>query len=95
MKWQTDLIKDVRTNSPYDDVDGADNPYGGKRGEFTQENREALDRHFLKIRDNCRAILEIGVCRNNDRSSTWSFLNNKKDETIYFGIDLDPKTFFR
>lgn len=93
MQWQNDLIKDIRTNTPHDDVDGADNPYLGARGEFTEENRQSLDEHFMKVKNNCRAILEIGVCRNDNRSSTWSFLNNKKDDTVYFGIDIENKEF--
>jgi hypothetical protein len=93
MKWTQDLTHDIRTMTGYDDVDGADNPYGGARGEFTEENRQALTEHFLKVRDNCSAILEIGVCRNDDLSSTHCFLKNKKQETIYLGIDIDDKSF--
>ncbi len=93
MKWQEDLIRDIRTHTGYDDVDGVGNPYGGVRGEFTKENAEALTEHFLRVRDNCSAILEIGVCRNDQESSTHCFLKNKKPETVYLGIDIDDKTF--
>ena len=45
------------------------------------------------MRDSCKAILEIGICRNKKESFTYVFLDNKKDETIYVGIDLDDKSF--
>lgn len=95
MQWELDLVKDIRRHTGYDDLDGVAGlgTYNGSRGEFTVENRNALTDYFLKTKDNCRAILEIGVCRNHDQSSTWSFLNNKNDETKYFGIDLDSKSF--
>jgi hypothetical protein len=93
MKWTQDLTHDIRTGNGYDDVDSVDNPYGGARGEFTEENRAALTKYFLKVRDNCSAILEIGVCRNDDLSSTYCFLKNKKQETIYLGIDIEDKSF--
>jgi len=100
MKWQQDLIKDIRTNSGYDDADGN---AGGRiirdiKGdytwrEFSEGNREALTEYFLKTKDTCRAILEIGVARNASESSCHVFLGNKKDETIYVGIDIDDKSF--
>lgn len=93
MKWEEDLIRDIRTHTSYDDVDGVGNPYGGARGEFTRENADALIEHFLKVRENCSAILEIGVCRNNQESSTHCFLRNKKPETKYIGIDVEDKSF--
>ena len=93
MKWPWDLDRDIRTMSPQDNVDQGDSAYHGERGEFTEENRIALTEQFLSIRDNCSAILEIGVCRNNEASSTYCFLNNKKDETVYVGIDLENKSF--
>ena len=40
-----------------------------------------------------RAVLEIGVCRNDKKSSTYCFLDNKNDETIYVGIDIVDKRF--
>jgi mRNA-degrading endonuclease HigB of HigAB toxin-antitoxin module len=100
MRWEQDLIKDIRTHSEYDNQDNnfdqlitRDTPYGNDWQEFSSCNHDALMEYFFKIKDSCRAILEIGVCRNNKLSSTYSFLNNKKDETIYAGIDLDNKSF--
>jgi len=110
MKWETDLIKDIRTHSGYDDQDGDwsnHNEYdynGGNPnynlegwGEFTSANRNAIKEQFLKVKDTCRAILEIGISRisNFENSSTKVFLDNKKSETIYVGLDIDDKTAFQ
>lgn len=95
MKWEQDLTRDVRTGTAFDDQDGGvPHPRGyNGRVEFSDCNRQNLTEQFLKIRDRCTSILEIGVCRNRDESSTWSFLNNKLDTTSYVGIDLNDKTF--
>ena len=99
MKWEQDLIKDIRTGTVYDDQDTTDqriphpNPQGWPWPEVTAANRDAVKEQFLKVRDNCKAILEIGVCRNKEDSITHIFLDNKLDDTIYVGIDLDDKTF--
>jgi len=95
MKWEEDLTKDIRTGTEFDDQDGVAHPipYAGQYGEFTFENRELLKEFFMHVKDHCTAILEIGVCRNEEGSSTHVFLQNKKPETIYVGIDLDDKSF--
>lgn len=96
MKWEQDLIKDIRTNTIFDDQDGGlAHPYNyrGQRGEFTAENTKMLYDIFMQVRDNCQAILEIGVCRNGAESSTHTFLKHKKKETIFVGIDLEDKSF--
>jgi hypothetical protein len=97
MKWEEDLIKDIRTNTDFDDQDGGiDHPMGYRswfRGEFTKENTDMLHDIFMQVKDGCLAILEIGVCRNDQDSSTWTFLKNKNPETIYIGIDTEDKSF--
>lgn len=99
MKWQKDLIKDIRTLTSYDDQDGSDekipHPYAHlwPWDEVTDANRKAITERFLRVRDTCAAILEIGVCRNGGNSFTHCLLENKKPETIYVGIDLDDKSF--
>ena len=95
MKWQEDLVEDIRTGTIHDNVDEGQAQYHGEQGEFTEANRIVLTDKFLNIRDNCSAILEIGVCRNHEKSSTYCFLNNKKDSTIYVGIDLEDKSFLQ
>ena len=100
MKWEQDLVKDIRTGTEYDDHDHTDStkiahphvecwPWP----EVTDANRAAVKEEFLKVRDNCKAILEIGVCRNQKDSITHIFLDNKLEDTIYVGIDLDDKSF--
>lgn len=98
MKWERDLIRDIRTNSDYDDMDHHRNvpretPHPWPHEEFTDCNRNALLEKFLGVKDRCRAILEIGVCRNNEKSSTHVLLNNKNLETRYVGIDIEDKSF--
>lgn len=96
MKWKQDLDKDIRTeNAAYNDQDlNFPHPsYYHGQVEFTEANQNSLLEYFLKVRDNCKAILEIGVCRNGQNSSTYVFLNNKLDNTKYVGIDLEDKSF--
>lgn len=100
MKWQEDLIKDIRTNTHKDDEDGnqtgmisreTDHHY--PHPEFSDCNKSEVLEKFLRVRDHAKAILEIGVCRNGDESSTHVFLKNKRPETVYVGIDLVSKEF--
>jgi len=85
-----DFIKDFRFG---DDRDGRDHPFHTTcpAVEFSDCNRNALLASFTEVRDRAKAILEIGVCRNGFASSTFVFLNNKKDDTIYLGVDLESK----
>lgn len=100
MRWEADLVRDIRYNESFDDEDGnqggriqRDASYGNSWVEFTDCNRQHLTDQFMTIRDKCRTIVEIGVHRNGAQSSTHCFLNNKRDDTVYVGIDLDDKTF--
>jgi hypothetical protein len=100
MQWETDLIKDIRTHSAYDDKDTSGdsgirhpNEHLWPWDEVTDANRNAIKERFLKVRDNCKAILEIGVCRNEKDSITHIFLDNKLPDTVYIGIDIDDKSF--
>jgi hypothetical protein len=85
-----DFIKDFRFG---DNRDNRDNPFDGVFApiEFSDCNKNSLLNNFNKIKDNAKAILEIGVCRNGNESSTYVFINNKKDDTIYLGVDLESK----
>lgn len=86
----SDFIKDFRFGDARDDQD---HPFHGSWApvEFSQCNRHSLLQSFNEVKDRAKAILEIGVCRNGGDSSTYVFLNNKKDETIYLGVDLESK----
>jgi hypothetical protein len=108
MKWETDLIKDIRSNTVHDDTEaginhflhiwpeiGNDpcvlNPFDGT--ECSECNKEALLQQFLKVRDNCKSILEIGIGRNGENSFAHVFFKNKKEETKYIGIDIEDRSW--
>lgn len=94
MKWEQDLIKDVRYHSDIDDQDLPLNPQQfGLWDEVTDCNRESLYNSFMGVRDQAKAILEIGISRNEEKSFTQVFLKNKKDDTIYIGVDIDDKSY--
>jgi len=98
MKWKQDLLKDIRFNDHRDDADNGyikrETPHSSwPHEEFTDCNRNALRKKFLSIKDRCRAILEIGVARNKENSSSFVFINNKLPETKYIGIDIENKNF--
>jgi FkbM family methyltransferase len=107
MKWQTDLVKDIRTFTTFDDEDGGvPHPlgYGHHRDEnnniiypkeVTHCNRYHLLEQFNKVRDNCKSILEIGIGRNAEESFAYVFFKNKKKDTVYIGLDLDDRSFLR
>jgi hypothetical protein len=100
MKWEQDLFNDIRTFTGFDDSDGGagrifvPNGWQMPSTEVTDCNRSALLERFLRVRDNCPAILEIGVAReaNKDLTTTGIFLKHKRPETKYVGIDIDDKS---
>lgn len=108
MKWKSDLIEDVRSNTTADDLccgidhflnlwpDAKDeesviNTYSGK--EVTDCNRESLKEQFLKIKDTCKAILEIGIGRNGKDSFATIFFENKNKDTKYVGLDIQDRSW--
>jgi cephalosporin hydroxylase len=108
MKWKSDLIKDVRSNTTADDLccgidhflnlwpDAKDeesviNTYSGQ--EVTECNREALKQQFLKVKNNCKAILEIGIGRNGKDSFATVFFENKNNDTKYVGVDIEDRSW--
>jgi predicted O-methyltransferase YrrM len=101
MKWEEDLTQDIRTNTAFDDSDGNDGRIQTPEGwatppmEVMDDNRAALKDRFLRVRDNCQAILEIGVSRetNGEQTTTGILLANKHPDTIYVGIDIDDKSY--
>jgi predicted O-methyltransferase YrrM len=94
LKWQEDLINDLSAYDGESEFEPWAHPIGyDGRVEFSDCNRASLLEHFLKVRDHCTSILEIGVCRNGSDSSTHVFLENKLNTTHYFGVDIEDKTF--
>jgi len=105
MKWSEDLVKDIRTGTPFDDSDGGvPHPRGyghtfDESGravyppEVTDCNRLALMQNFMTVRDNCNAILEIGIGRNMQQSFCYVFFNSKKPDCKYVGLDIEDRSF--
>lgn len=91
MKWEQDLIRDIRTHSGYDDADWPG--YMMTDIEVSDCNLAAVEQRFMPIRNQCRAILEIGIHRNATRSVAEIFFRNKLDSTVYVGIDIEDKSY--
>ena len=89
MQWEADLVKDIREHTNFDYIDGAVREVP----ELSDCSRDALREKFLQVRNNAKAILEIGIYRNGPLSFTNIFLEEKKDETIYVGIDVNDTTY--
>lgn len=61
--------------------------------EVSDCNRKSLLFNFLKIKENCKSILEIGIGRNDKNSFSYVFIDNKNPETNYIGIDIEDRSF--
>jgi 23S rRNA U2552 (ribose-2'-O)-methylase RlmE/FtsJ len=72
--------------------------YSSKQGihEFSDDNQEVVHAYLkkqLSMKDRI-VIVEIGVHRNTyNKTSTSVFLDNKRPQDIYIGIDIDDKSF--
>lgn len=99
MKWENDLVKDIRTFTEYDDYDWDElavcNHYNDRPRsiEVSDCNRYCLLKEFLKVRDDAKSILEIGIGRNSERSFSYVLIDNKKKDTTYIGLDIEDRTF--
>lgn len=86
-----DLYKEIRTYTDYDDTDWPttfEPPI-----EVSNANLDELNHFFSMKRDDCKSILEIGVSSTNDRSFSKFFIDNKLQDTKYFGVDKDDRAF--
>lgn len=100
MLWEQDLVRDIREGPERDNTDKFFETVNWHvylhgplpSNEVSQCNRDAITERFLRVRDHCRAVLEIGIYRNGDESTTTCFLNNKNQDTIYLGIDVDDRS---
>lgn len=106
MRWEQDLVRDIRVGGKLDDVD-ADvlrdpNPafnievkpeWGVPETDFSKANGLALTAHLAAMSREPMSILEIGVHRNQigDESSTSIFFKNKSDDCLYLGVDMDNR----
>ncbi len=59
--------------------------------EFSKGNQDILRECVLRIKP--KAILEIGVQRNIHNSSTDIFFDNKSDDCVYIGVDIENKQY--
>lgn len=90
-KWELDLIRDISVGINFADQD---HPRGRTcTEEITLCNRVSLLKYFSRIKNNCRAILEIGVYRNGGASFTQALLENKLPQTIYLGVDIEDRSY--
>ena len=86
-----DLYKEIRTYTEHDDSDW---PASFKPPvEISVCNREEFEKHFNSIKEKCTSILEIGVCRNDEKSLSHILINHKLDNAFYFGVDIEDKSF--
>lgn len=108
MKWKEDLIRDIRLGDYRDDLDfpfheekyvfgntGLPDYVERPKPDFSQENQASLLKQFNTIRNTCKCIVEIGVSRDTKfyRTSTYVFLNNKRSDCVYLGVDIEDKTY--
>ena len=96
-KWKEDLLIDIRYGDERDDSDlplkeTISVQYDGKNGEFSPCNHEALLKNFLKIKHNCKSILEIGIARG-ERGSSYTLTKNKNKDCVYVGVDIRDGSF--
>lgn len=103
MKWQEDLIKDIRTHSDFDykdlpELDSSFNHplgYNYENSEITECNRLALLQQFSRIKHKTKSILEVGTGRNGQGSFAYVLNTNKNKDAIYIGIDIEDRSFLR
>lgn len=76
----------------YNDIDSC--LFGWPSGpEVSNNNLELMKLLLKEMGNNCKVIVEIGVHRNDEDSITHILMNNKPNNCIYLGIDLDDKSF--
>lgn len=59
-------------------------------------NIENIKSSFDRVKETAKCILEIGVDANigeTDMTSSKFFITNKKDSTVYVGVDINPKSY--
>ena len=103
MKWEQDLIKDIRFHNKFDDADKVKKktlkglPWAPVRVPYSisECNMQHIKEQFGKIKDQSKFILEIGVTSETNfvSSSTRVFKENKNSDTIYLGLDIDDRSY--
>lgn len=108
MKWEQDLVKDIRLGDYRDDLDwplsDGEFVFEGELPQFTRwrqkhdfshYNQEELEKIFKLKTAGARSILEIGVSRDARKTATSTsiFLDNKRKDCVYLGVDIESKTY--
>jgi hypothetical protein len=92
MRWEEDLVTDIRTGDP--ELDDKDGPFSLEGRQWSDINElagvELARQKFMSIRDNVTSILEIGV---NQYGFTRTWLDNKGANTTYVGIDIGDRSY--
>jgi predicted O-methyltransferase YrrM len=92
MKWEEDLVTDIRTGDP--ELDNQDIPFSLDNYGWNDINElagvELARQKFMAVRDRTRSILEIGV---NQFGFTRTWLDNKLPDTTYVGIDIGDRSY--
>lgn len=91
MRWEDALIEDIRFHDERDDRDWPFELVFFPEEEFSQCNREHLATELKQASP--KTILEIGVARNDAKSSSIVFIEKKDRDTAYIGVDIDDKSF--
>lgn len=89
MIWEEDLTTDIRFHDERDDRDWPFEIVYFPAEEFSKCNREMLAK---TISTSHKTILEIGVARNAEKSSTVVFIDNKCPDATYLGVDIEDKS---
>ena len=95
MKWQNDLVRDIRFHDDRDDIDDP-RKFGYKlthkiHKEFSDDNAKILSEVIDRFKP--QTYVEIGVHRNGQDSSTCIIHSKMRPGDIYLGVDLEDKSF--
>jgi hypothetical protein len=107
-QWEKDLIRDIRFHNYLDNIDDIRlHNYLYDIGfiieltaklvdgsiEFTDANHKALQKAMDFCSKPPKTFLEIGIHRNQGRSSTYTIFQNLPSDGIYLGVDIEDKSF--
>ncbi len=87
------LVYRPSINAQADQQDNFGFSHGPPPEEFSACNRAILKDELLRMGESCKCILEIGVCRNGEKSSSHILIDYKPKDCVYLGVDLDDKSF--
>lgn len=91
MKWEQDLVRDIRSHSGYDFNDNPD--FRLSDTEVSICNLAALAERFSSIKHRCRAILEVGLQNAMPGPLTELLFNQKLNATAYVGVCVHDRSY--